>query len=226
MKAFFSAFALTGFLLLLPSTTFAESKPVSANAQADAFSALQELENSLLGALVWSTPIGGGKCRPKFSIGFFSLSLVYESSDTCPLLGKVAVGFFPLSADIDLDVNRLSNVNRIQMKAKISVKYAKGNGVNLGLYFTDGRIALRPGANAAITEMVLNGSVAMGFSKDNHSIKSRKNIFHPGTGAGFSLITDVSKQPQVRRFEGCVLMGGVADNVNAGLLTLCTPLFK
>lgn len=225
MRSFISSLVLSSFLFFIPSIANAESK-ISVGAQADAFAALQELENSLLGTLVWSSTINGGKCKPKFSVGFFSLSLVYEQSDTCPLLGKVAIGFFPLAADIDLDVNNLSSVDRIRMKAKISVKYAKDNGVTVQLYFTDGRISLRSSGSSPWTDMILNGSTAMSFSKTNYSIAGRKNIFHSATAAGFSLITQLTKTPAVRRFEGCVLTGGVASDVNAGTLSMCTALFK
>lgn len=228
MRSLLSAMTFSVLLFFQPATAHAESQnpvPVSFNSQADAFTALQELDNSLLGALVWSTTINGGKCKPKFSVGFFKISLVYEASETCPLLGKVALGFFPLSADVDLDVN-MQNVDRIQLKAKISVKYTKDSGVALQLYFTDGRITLKQGANSAWTDMIVNGSTAMNFSKSNYGIAGRKNIFHAATAAGFTLLTQVTKSPEVRRFEGCLLTGGVSSDVNAGTLTMCTPLFK
>lgn len=220
----FWAVAITVFLAMSSERVAAEN--ANSEVQREAISALTELENSMVGSVIWSKTLSGSKCKPNLSLGLFFLTLSYETSTTCPLIGTVKLNFYPFSADIDLDVQNTKHLEKIQMKTKVSVKYTGADGLIVALGITEGHIFLDTSKGFKYAELGLNGSTRMNFTKSNYSIQGRRNLFDVASLTGFSLINEQSKTPAVNRFEACTLAGASMADVNGGTLTNCKPIFK
>ena len=120
-------------------------------------------------------------------------------------------------------------VESMSFDANIVLK-RQNRGIQIGYQFLDGKIKLKENKLFPVSDLTLNGTVALNIGGGIFGFGSRTNVFDGTSGNGLAVIQNFSRDrsqgTKTRQLDACLLTGGIGNDPNAGTMHQCLSLIK